>query len=165
MLDPESEQIRNVYVQFGLAVYLTQCVERSLSMLLVTKYGPGVGQTTRGQFDKSLGSLHKKTFGALVQEFKKQVQDPPAFASDLDLALEKRNWLAHRYFWERAGHLMSEQGRGTMLLELEGAVEMLNALDEKIKSVALDWWDEAGLDYAVVEREAAKLVDDARSGT
>ena len=36
MLDPESEEIREVYAFFGLAIYQAQCLEKQLAMVIAT---------------------------------------------------------------------------------------------------------------------------------
>ena len=62
MLDPESEQIREVYAFFGLAIYNAQSLERELAMVLAAS-----GTTERftaWDYDDTLAGNFDSTFGA-----------------------------------------------------------------------------------------------------
>ncbi len=151
-----------MYARFGLAVYLTQCIERSLAILVVTKYGPGPGRMTQSDYDAKLDALFRKTFGVLVATFRKHVSQPPSFDVKLDEAVNRRNWLAHRYFWERAGHFMSPEGREVMLSELQDLIDSLGQLNQEIETEGRRWWSESGLDPKVIDYEADKLIRESR---
>ena len=99
-MDPESEP-REVFARFGLAMYLAQCLERQLALILATKYGPGPTKITRTEFDNILADLFSRTLG-LVTKIGKLAELGEDEKEQLQKALNKRNWLAHRYFWERA---------------------------------------------------------------
>ncbi len=124
--DLVEEQVKEVYARYGLAMYQAQCVERSLAILLATEYGPGIQKITRTEYDKLLESLFKKTLGALLTELRKSGVVSLNFESDLSNALKQRNWLAHNYFWERAGHFMTIKGRSMMIEELTKNANELN---------------------------------------
>ena len=51
-IDAKSHQIREVYANFGLAMYTAQGFERTLGIALATVYGPE--KITRAQFDDFL---------------------------------------------------------------------------------------------------------------
>lgn len=138
-IDPESHHIREVYARYGLAMYQAQCVERQLAILLATEYGPGPRKITRSQYDELLQSHFDRTLGALVRELGKSISLPTDFEKMLCIALEKRNWLAHRYFWERAGHFVSSKGRDRMIEELQETIDYLERLDAKLTEVTEAW--------------------------
>ena len=59
------------------------------------------------------------TMGRLLRMVNERAKFDAEWVSDcLDQALEKRNWLMHRYFLERGRELSSKQGRFEMLKEL-----------------------------------------------
>ena len=109
--DPVSAEIKELYARFGLAMYMVQAVERGIATLLATEYGPGVHEITRTQYDELLQSLHKRTFGSLMRDLRRTMQQTPNnFEQTVKRALEYRNWLAHHYFWKRAAHFDSAKG-------------------------------------------------------
>ncbi|MDA8325456.1 MAG: hypothetical protein M0033_04490 [Nitrospiraceae bacterium] len=138
-IDPESHQIREVYARYGLAMYHAQCVERQIALLLSTEYGPGSKKITRAQYDGLLQSHFKRTLGALLCKLEKSTSLPTDFEKTLRAALEKRNWLAHKYFWERAGHFVSDKGRAKMIMELQEASDHFERLDAKLTEVTESW--------------------------
>ena len=93
MLDPESEQIREVYARFGLAVYSAQCLERELAMLLAASGTPEY--FTAWDYDDRLAGNFDSTFGALVTMFAGMAghfEDKPLLV-ELEKAVKKEtNW-------------------------------------------------------------------------
>jgi hypothetical protein len=145
ILDQDEEQIKEVYARFGLAMYQAQCVERAIAILLATEYGPGPTKITRSQYDDLLESLFKKTFGGLIAHLRKSVNVPSNFDDTLREALNKRNWLAHEYFWDRAGHFLSDKGRNIMLSELNEIIEYFSNLDQQVTEIYQAWAEKHGI--------------------
>jgi predicted RNase H-like HicB family nuclease len=92
--DPKSQQINKVFAHYGRALFLTQCIERDLAILLATKYGPGPEKITKTQYNK----LFEKTLESLVGDLSKTVSITLNLESSLVEARNKRNWLTHNYF-------------------------------------------------------------------
>lgn len=162
-LDPVSEEIKEVYAQYGLAMYQAQCVERQLAILLATKYGPGIRKITRVEYDEILQSLFAKTFGGLINKLRKTIEIPDNFEKSLKQALEYRNWLAHHYFWERAGHFMSTIGRTKMIEELQEIVDFLHSFDHELISVSTAWAKKNGVSEDVINQERERLIQEAEN--
>jgi hypothetical protein len=116
-LDAESEQIREVYAQFGLAMYLAQGLERELAILLAIV---GKGEmSTAWDYDARLAENFQSTFGALVARFGEVAgSDNQELYGQLQTAVDNRNDLAHHYFWDRAVQFSSTNGREKMIEEL-----------------------------------------------
>jgi hypothetical protein len=64
------------------------------------------------------------TFGRLLKELRQMGQSTHFLQRDLDQARDMRNWLAHRYFRDRAVQFMSPAGRVVMLQELDDATKL-----------------------------------------
>lgn len=159
-IDPESEQIREVFAHFGLALYRAQCLERQLALILASKYGPGPTRITRTEFDNSIEDLFSKTLGQLVRSIKELSALNEDEEERLKKALETRNWLAHRYFWERAVELLSEAGRESMINELRDAITLFDNLDEFFTNKTMEWAEAFGITQQSVERELDRLIRD-----
>lgn len=155
-LDPESEQIREVFARFGLAMYAAQCLERQLVIILATKYGPGPSKTTRTQFDRIFDDLGSKTLGNLVGKVFNNISD--AEQVRLKKALALRNWLAHEYFWERASEFASPSGRASMVKELQEAADGLFALDSLFKERTIEWGETIGVTRESLQKALERLL-------
>ena len=90
-----SEEVREVFARYGLAIYRAQCLERQLSIILATKYGPGLTQISGEELDENLEGLFARTLGRLVQKIK-------------TCEIQPRSTAHHGYFWEPV-ELLSER--------------------------------------------------------
>jgi hypothetical protein len=131
LLDAESEQIREVYAYFGLAMYVAQNLERELAMLLAI-----LGKTemsTAWDYDARLAQSFESTFGTLVTQFGEiAAREYAELHAQLEMAVESRNDLAHHYFWDRAVPFSSRTGRDDMLEELQSLVNTFESLDKTL---------------------------------
>ena len=59
-VDSESEENREVFARFGLAMYFPQCLERQIATTLVTMYGPGPNSITGTVRDRMLEDLFRE---------------------------------------------------------------------------------------------------------
>ena len=67
-INPELEQIKEVYANFGLAMYQANCLERQLAIILAAEYRPGPIGTTDTENGNVLGKLFSMTMGELVRK-------------------------------------------------------------------------------------------------
>ncbi|MFZ0478450.1 MAG: hypothetical protein WAL71_04820 [Terriglobales bacterium] len=158
MSDPEEEQIREVYVWFGLASYNAQCLERALAMFLA-----GLGTSDRftaWDYDDRLAGNFESTFGALVTTFSKLAGPAEVqLLGELEKAVEERNELIHRYFWNRAVQLVSTEGRSRMIGELQALAKRFDGLDSEISGLTHNLMERKGVSKEVVEAYLVSLLD------
>jgi hypothetical protein len=144
-LDPESHRIREVYAYYGLTMYHIQCLERTLVMLGTTVYNSNADHMTSEQFDANLETNSKKTLGQLIFKIKKSVNLPDDFEKKLNDALENRNFIAHRYFWERAMQFSHTRGQEEMLAELTQLSTYFENMDRELTLVQRKWSNAKGV--------------------
>jgi hypothetical protein len=144
-INSESYRIREVYAFFGLTMYHIQCLERTLSMLSATVYNFEANHTTRPQFDSILEANFKKTLGQLIKQIKKSVDLPESFEKKLADALEKRNFLAHHYFWKRAMKFSHTHGQEEMIAELSQLSIYFEEMDRELELVQRKWMTAHGI--------------------
>ena len=156
-IDSESEQIQEVFAHFGLAMLQAQALERQLAVILVTKNGPGLNSITGTERDKILEGLFSKTLGTLVSKVGTAPQLNEDDKEKLSQALDKRNWLVHEYFWDRAKDILSESGRASMIEELKEDAEYFQTVDELFTSRSVEWFEEAG----ITKREIDQAIEQA----
>ena len=153
-----SEEVREVFARYGLAIYRAQCLERQLSIILATKYGPGLTQISGEELDENLEGLFARTLGRLVQKIKMLAKLGEEEEQQLQEALRKRNWLVHGYFWERAVELLSESGRASMIQELEEVADFFDTLDKVFTNRTMEWATTVGITEQSVDQELQRLI-------
>src|SRR5262249_13177218 len=131
-MDHLDTQVRQVYERIGLALYIINSIERQVAILLAGEDELSPKKLTAAQYDELLSSLFSKTLGQLVSCLRKSIQLPADFEEQLRKALELRNWLAHRYFWERMSQFQTPEGRSAMIQELDQITDQLHALYEEL---------------------------------
>ena len=159
-LDLESQQIREVYAHYGLAMFHAQALERQIALFLASGALPHRNVTTRRQFDDLLGSLFQRTLGALIGQMRRTVEVPQTLEAELTEALRRRNWLTHDYFWERAVDFMTSSGRESMIEELRAHADVFNRLDSQLTEITYIWAHENGLTHEMIQKELQQLLAD-----
>lgn len=143
----EEEQHREVYAQYGLNMQLVQVLEHAIAnaMVLFDLVPEAKGRVTsveewQRQFDAYMLTSFEKTLGALVTRIQSAAPIPDSLVSSLRECNAKRNFLAHRFFRERAEKFLSESGRSHMLSELR-EIQMLleNTIDLFEQTTKLVW--------------------------
>jgi len=133
--EPSEELIRELYARFGLAYYLSECLHRELCYILPMSRLPRKDLVTRPRVEERLAYAFSRTLG----EVARQLEDilPDDLLAEIRRAVEQRNFLAHRFWFERA-HLMSTvDGISTMIEELDDYSGLFERLDER----ATAWYD------------------------
>ncbi|MGO9545568.1 MAG: hypothetical protein ACLPPF_12355 [Rhodomicrobium sp.] len=173
LLDEDSLQIRDVYAHYGLAMFLAQCLEHGIvNALLHAKLLPQerarAGATRaftmadfQKRFDIFMDEQFELTMGGLVSRLRTSITLPPGFEAELTKAKELRNFLAHRYFRERAEEFISNRGRKAMLVELQKAQQLFERLDEELKTAADSFAKALGMSLTKQEQRVAEYMAQA----
>lgn len=160
--DKDPSHIKRVYEAYGLAMYHAQCLEKQLAMVYATHSKPPI-RITKEELEYKLTVNFKKTFGHLFGDIRKTVRLAPDFESRMQKTVDKRNWLVHDYFWNRAGHLPTYQGREVMVCELMELAEQFDTLDQELETVFSKWMEKNGITNDHVQCALDELIERARS--
>jgi hypothetical protein len=143
-LDPESEQVREVYAHYGLALYWAQCLEQSIfqHLLFFDHFPKAVAAYTTPEswaanFDRYEERELGQTMGKLVRRLQEVGRPTVEIAASLSEALKSRNWLAHGYFADRAVEFNTTSGREMMLAELERIRNQFISCSVELDAVSL----------------------------
>ena len=117
-----------LYAKFGRTAEMAQVMELeagnlALSYVLIAF---DVNNLTKEQklFLKSLSEdIDRRTFGNLVSIMKKSMNIDQKIKDKIDYALEKRNYLTHRFFRTHNFAIHSAEGRAKMIEELSNLHE------------------------------------------
>ena len=147
-----NEHVKEVYAKFGLAVYLAQVLEHGLANALVSAeliprraFKSVPKEQWEIEFSALLDLQFQQTLGRLIHSLKKATTVPVDLEILLTEALEKRNFLTHHFFRERAEVFMSHEGREQMIAELQSAQKLFEHADERLCAVERPLREKYGL--------------------
>lgn len=156
-LDDHAYQVREVYAQFGLAMYVAQVLEAGVLNALtlweaLQLWGARQGMPFEDLSDELWEANFALTLGGLLKKFRKAIAGDAALTAVLGDALRKRNQLAHSYFWNHAEDMMSFEGREAILAELIMVREQLADADRQVTPVlhhlmAANGWTQNAVDH------------------
>lgn len=164
-LSVDSEQIRETFAHFGLAMYRAQCVEKQLGILLASTLKPDFLRVTPEERDIYFDVEFGKTLGQLIKSLQTAVPVPQALERRLSRALVLRNWLSHEYFWQRSIQGLSSQGRVRMIDELKESGEFLFSVDEELTAISMAWLADQGVPQEVIDAEMEALRSESGVGS
>ena len=159
-MDTESDDIKEVYARFGLALYCAQVLEHGIvNALVVVDLIPSRRHLARSKaeweaaVDAFMGLHFEHTMGKLMYDLRSVSRIPTDLDDLLKRALRKRNWLAHEFFRERATEFLTSTGRDQMLTEVHECRDLFKAADEALEKVVKPLRSAAGITDEILERE------------
>jgi len=159
-LDENARQRRETFARYGLAMYHAQCVEKSLAILVSSVFNKDFLPSDTDRRGEMQNEVFSKTIGKLLTRMRKQIALPSNLDRMLDDVWEKRNWLAHEYFWVRAGELMTTRGRNKMIEELTELSDFFSKVDARLISIYDKWTKRVGIPQALLDEKLKRLIQD-----
>jgi len=155
-IGPGSWQVRQVFAKYGLAMYHGQVLEHGIvNLLLWSGIADGICKSAE-ETETVTEALFEQTMGSLKRLLMERRIDLAHIEGDLIRAVSLRNFLAHRYFRERASAFLTHDGRDQMLEELDQAVSFFQEVDGRLDPVTMRIAEEFGiLDKMPEAREKA----------
>jgi hypothetical protein len=172
-IDEESAQIRDVYAHYGLAMYHAQCLEHGIVLALVSAklfaQERAVAESTgkfslsdfERRFDIFMDEQFDLTMGGLISRLRTSSKLATSFDTDLTNAKQLRNFLAHRYFRERAHAFISKIGRKSMLAELQEAQQLFERVDQELARASNTFAQAVGVSLTKQEQRVAEYMAQA----
>lgn len=162
LFDRQSHQMEELFACFGYCLYRAQCLERTMAIAMTTICGPGPDKITSAQYDRLLESHFSKTLGELINRIRATIPVSKEFKSALSETSKKRNWLVHKYFWERSVEFTTEDGRQSMICELKEIAHLFEEIDSALTAIMRQWGEKHGVTEEVIEKEMKRLKEDKK---
>lgn len=155
--EPDGSDAKEVYAFYGLAAYMAQVVEKALVTLLAIVETNGV-RTTRADYEAVFSQLDSRTFGQLLRRLARMLPISAEIEALLLEALQRRNYLAHHFFADRAAAFMVNHGRVQMIAELRAYTELFHRAEDQIGLLRDPVMKKRGMTREAVERYAEAMV-------
>lgn len=163
-IDDHEYQVREVYAQFGLAIYLSQVLEHGAVTALVMARTAQGEFTDVDDFNAAWDEHFNHTLGKLLRQLNPNLDDNTALQTLLSEALAKRNEFAHRFFREHAIEFTSTEGRERMLTECYLAQHLFVRADAMLDAQLDDLMGRAGYNPEQVRRDTEAWIEAHSAG-
>ena len=123
--------LQELYCKYGQTAEMAQVMELeagnlTLAFISVWFNPQTITDEQRRMFQSLITDVDTRTFGNLLKEIRKTATISEEIENTLTEALEKRNYLAHRFFKKHNFAINSEEGRKAMNAELDDIYRALN---------------------------------------
>jgi hypothetical protein len=132
----ESDQARDTYAYYGLAMYTAQVFEHEVVNLLVLAHIVRAQENAERILSDPWERRFRDTLGQLSQRLKPYLAHDQQLVYDIANGVRTRNHLAHSYWRVHAEDAVSVAGRAEMIEELIGIKDMFADLDERLTRVS-----------------------------
>lgn len=132
------ELTKPVLLEFAKAVYICQCLESSLCLLLSLMAHEKTPE--EGAFSASWDFHSKRTLGQLLHRLREQIEVPAELDEYLGVGIERRNEIIHGFLTKNAMRLADPKGRieiESELVELKREVKKRDIVVNKLLDALL----------------------------
>jgi hypothetical protein len=167
----EGIENREVYALAGAALYQAQCLEHeivnSLGLAAILPYWTTKRRSkSRAEYEAHVDRIwdenYERTLGQLLRSLRQSgFAIPTTLDSLLRESLEKRNYLVHSYFRERAKDWFTPEGRRSMAAELKSMQELFRKADHALHDVTSKMYSAIGVTEEKVTAIADLMLADA----
>jgi hypothetical protein len=162
--EDEDGKTKLVYAYFGLAIYFAQCLEECFAAMLWTDGIFRKKVKTNEEVNEIIDAVEnsKKTMGNLIHEVKQIYQLPDDIAISLKDILERRNYLAHKYFKDNIEKFYNDSSRLEMIKYFSLFIDDAQALDFELKKYYSHHLVRIGLTEEKLNEMMSKIIADAK---
>ena len=130
------DDLRELYYEFGRAAEMAQLMETEAGNLALV-YATMLVDTSkitdeqREFFQALVQDVNKRTFGNLFRQIQRMGQIDGSILDTVNDALEKRNYLTHKFFRKQNFAIHSVEGRKTMraeIREIQGSLSLAHTV-------------------------------------
>jgi hypothetical protein len=159
------EQKREVFAWAGRAIYYAQVFEQSVvNTLYIGQLIDGSLATNFSSADEFHAVIEKQTAGQVTKQLRRHLELSHELDVTLTNALNRRNFLAHRFFVERVELFMHQEGRQLMLGELHQAIQLFVDADRQLEAVMFSHSEKFGLTSELAVKMVNALMAEAGPG-
>lgn len=162
----EDEQHKEVFARFGLAMFTAQVLEHAIVNALVlcdlipTQRGKVPSQEAWSfEVDQFMDGHFENTMARLIKALGQAATLSEGLTQSLEQSLRMRNFLAHRYFRERDTIWLTEEGRNSMIAELQEARELFRKTDDLIEEMV----EPLHRRYGFIEEALNRVIEEYRA--
>ena len=152
----QSELIKEVFARFGAAYHESEVLHRGLCIVYALASFDKPESITRPRIDEKFSCSFSLTLGQVINEARHLF--PNEIQQLLDLALSKRNYLAHHFWFEQNYLMFDEEGLLKLQKDLIEYADFFDTLDNKITEFFRPIRKSFGLSDEIIQEAYEKLL-------
>jgi hypothetical protein len=152
-MDEQSELIKEMFARFGTAYYESEVLHRGLCNIYALATFEIPENVTRPRLDEKLTYAYSLTLGQVIKESKYIF--PADIQEQLDLALSKRNFLAHRFWFEKNYLMFDKQG----LLQLQNELSEFTAFFDEMDKIISSFFHPIRLKFGITDEMIQEIFE------
>lgn len=156
--EPDAEELRELFARFGRAYYFADVLHRGILNLCAFSRRSERGPVTRLRLEEHLRDAFKLSLGQAALEVRSYFTTK--VAEEFNEVVERRNFLAHHFWYERAHLMTSADGVGVMICELDALADLFQRFDAEVESVTKPLLANLGVTSAML----AQCLDEVLQG-
>lgn len=159
-LTNEDDRIKEVYTQFGLAVFHAQLLEQQAINLIVFSKLENKQLTTKPEIDDLWDNydLGTRTLGTLIKEIKQLYNLSDEDASELQEILKLRNYISHDYFRFNSGLFYADGGKQRMIKDFVDFINKCQLIEPKLDKYTEDYCAKIGLTQELADKHVEETI-------
>ena len=154
--EPIEDLVREMYAHFGLAYYHSEVLHRGLCIILAMSDLPRRDMITRPRIEEHLANAFSLTLGQVISELADRI--PAEYSTRLGEVLDKRNFLAHHFWFDRAHMMFQAENIQQLIEELDGYTAIFSRLDEETTEWFQKRQNELGITDDLLRASVARIL-------
>ena len=147
---------REVYAKYGLAYFFSECIHKQLCNYYVFKDLATPTDTIRPRLEETMKYAYSFTLGKIFQELKANLDENTKQL--MELVIERRNYLAHHFWFEKCNMMNSISNLEKLLEELDDYVHFFRQVDERLTQNYSINTDKLGITKEMLQLELDKVL-------
>lgn len=128
----ENDDLNRLYYLYGIASHNCSNIEYGIAYLLLGPKWAEIENIDPEKITKAYDELYKKPLGALLKTYKQHYKFSKKTLDQMNLVLEKRNYLIHRFFGNYGKKMHDANVVKEMIEELEGMIDIFQAASHSL---------------------------------
>lgn len=172
--EKDDPQIREVFARFGRAMYLAGTLEMGLTNALLQvvflaearRHFLQMGKFPDkydANFDAFMETQQKRTMGQLVGRLRETGVLEAELVKRVDVAVDRRNFLAHHFWRERAEAFLIPRKRDEMIAELMESADLFEGIKNDLHEALRTGREEMGVKDETINARIKTKIEEVRN--
>ena len=150
LMKPTEDEIKEVYAEFGLSYYLSECLHKAVCNLWALSKIQDPKFMTRSRMEELFSYAYSSTLGTSAKEIDSLLT--PEQSNQLEAALDSRNFLAHHFWFERIHYMKDSDGISYLIEELVRYQRLFQSVEAQFQKILEPYFANLGITEEKIER-------------
>jgi len=154
---------KEMFANYGLTALAAQALEKTVLLLLAGVECLEMSQISEVDLHDALDKHDRETLGRLIRALRDKVAFPQALETDLQTALERRNYVMHDFFLLRFDSRRLSESPEKLSEELRPIRDLFDDVQNRVDTIIATIQHQVGVSEAKLDEDAKRLLKRFRS--